>query len=118
MAPSKFALQFSVYYTCLRLYAHTAAIPSVVSRPHPFLHPSLELTDHVTSHVTSIPATDWPTELLPLVEQLQRYRDRLADHIETEVIQGLRLGVDVKLFTQDPDYRRSSILYLARLVRV
>ncbi len=94
MAPSKFCLQFAIYYTCLQIYAQTTptTTPLAVTRPHPFLHPPLDVVNHVTSHVSSIPASDWSPELLPFVKLLQCYTDRLTDHTEAESLQALGLG--------------------------
>ncbi|KAL5481459.1 hypothetical protein EMCRGX_G021620 [Ephydatia muelleri] len=110
MAVSKVSLQLAIYYACLQIYARTAES----SDGEPLLCPPATLMSHVISHVIGHSTAEWPVGVQPAVELLQCYRTQLCDHVQAETLLGLGTGIDVQRFTQDLDYRRETILSLAR----
>eukprot|EP00731_Ephydatia_muelleri_P015818 Em0009g242a len=110
MAVSKVSLQLAIYYACLQIYARTAEL----SNGEPLLCPPATLMSHVISHVIGHSTAEWPVGVQPAVELLQCYRTQLCDHVQAETLLGLGTGIDVQRFTQDLDYRRETILSLAR----
>ncbi|KAL5481479.1 hypothetical protein EMCRGX_G021646 [Ephydatia muelleri] len=110
MAVSKVSLQLAIYYACLQIYARTAEL----SDGEPLLCPPATLMSHVISHVIGHSTAEWPVGVQPAVELLQCYRTQLCDHVQAETLLGLGTGIDVQRFTQDLDYRRETILSLAR----
>ncbi|KAL5481510.1 hypothetical protein EMCRGX_G021685 [Ephydatia muelleri] len=110
MAVSKVSLQLAIYYACLQIYARTAES----SDGEPLLCPPATLMSHVISHVIGHSTAEWPVGVQPAVELLQCYRTQLCDHVQAETLPGLGTSIDVQRFTQDLDYRRETILSLAR----
>ncbi|KAL5481489.1 hypothetical protein EMCRGX_G021658 [Ephydatia muelleri] len=110
MAVSKVSLQLAIYYACLQIYARTAEL----SDGEPLLCPPATLMSHVISHVIGHSTAEWPVGVQPAVELLQCYRTQLCDHVQAETLLGLGTGIDVQRFTQDLDYKRETILSLAR----
>ncbi|XP_053565639.1 NBAS subunit of NRZ tethering complex isoform X2 [Bombina bombina] len=109
---SALSLQLAAYYYSLQIYAHLA--PCFKDECHPLYRADpKELIKLVTQYLSDYANTNWPTELVPLIEQLRYYNDRLADFTQAQILQGLAKGVDVQRFATDSQYKRETILGLA-----
>lgn len=66
----------------------------------------------VTKYVSEYASSNWPIELVPLIEQLHYYNERLVDFTQAHILQGLGKGVDVQRFSTDSQYKTETILGL------
>ncbi|XP_063771451.1 NBAS subunit of NRZ tethering complex isoform X2 [Pseudophryne corroboree] len=109
---SALSLQLAAYYYSLQIYAHLA--PCFKDKCHPLYRadPNV-LVRMVTSYVSDYANANWPIELLPLIEQLHYYNERLVDFTQAQILQGLGKGVDVQRFSKDSQYKTETILGLA-----
>ncbi|KAM4694417.1 NBAS subunit of NRZ tethering complex [Discoglossus pictus] len=109
---SALSLQLAAYYYSLQIYAHLA--PCLKDKCHPLYRADpKELIKMVTKYVSDYANANWPTELIPLIEQLHYYNERLVDLTQAQILQGLGKGVDVQRFAADTQYKRETILGLA-----
>ncbi|KAM3930474.1 NBAS subunit of NRZ tethering complex isoform 3-T3 [Leptodactylus fuscus] len=109
---SALSLQLAAYYYSLQIYAHLA--PCFKDKCHPLYRtdPNL-LIKLVTKYVSDYANANWPIELVPLIEQLHYYNERLVDFTQAQILQGLGKGVDVHRFATDSQYKTETILGLA-----
>ncbi|XP_069584214.1 NBAS subunit of NRZ tethering complex [Ranitomeya imitator] len=109
---SALSLQLAAYYYSLQIYAHLA--PCFKDKCHPLYRadPNL-LIKLVTKYVSDYANANWPIELVPLIEQLHFYNERLVDFTQAQILQGLGKGVDVQRFATDSQYKTETILGLA-----
>ncbi|XP_063298217.1 NBAS subunit of NRZ tethering complex [Pelobates fuscus] len=109
---SALSLQLAAYYYSLQIYAHLA--PCFKDKCHPLYRADpKELIKMVTKYVSDYANTNWPMELVTLIEQLHYYNERLMDFTQAQVLQNLGKGVDVQRFASDSQYKRETILGLA-----
>uniref|UniRef100_A0A452IMD0 Uncharacterized protein n=1 Tax=Gopherus agassizii TaxID=38772 RepID=A0A452IMD0_9SAUR len=110
---SALSLQLASYYYSLQIYAHLA--PCFKDKCHPLYRADpKELIKMVTKHVSQCGYADWPEEIATLIKQLYYYNERLLDFTQAQILQGLGKGVDVQRFTADGQYKRETILGLAK----
>ncbi|XP_071999707.1 NBAS subunit of NRZ tethering complex isoform X2 [Engystomops pustulosus] len=109
---SALSLQLAAYYYSLQIYAHLA--PCFKDKCHPLYRadPNM-LIKLVTKYVSDYANANWPIELVPLIEQLHYYNERLVDFTQAQILQGLGKGVDVQRFATDSQYKTETILGLA-----
>nr|DBA25758.1 TPA: hypothetical protein GDO54_010108 [Pyxicephalus adspersus] len=109
---SALSLQLAAYYYSLQIYAHLA--PCFKDKCHPLyrVDPNM-LIKMVTKYVSDYASSNWPMELVPLIEQLHYYNERLVDFTQAQILQGLGKGVDVHRFSTDSQYKTETILGLA-----
>ncbi|XP_075057514.1 NBAS subunit of NRZ tethering complex isoform X2 [Mixophyes fleayi] len=109
---SALSLQLAAYYYSLQIYAHLA--PCFKDKCHPLYRadPNM-LIKMVTNYVSDYANANWPIELVPLIEQLHYYNERLVDFTQVQILQGLGKGVDVQRFATDSQYKTETILGLA-----
>ncbi|XP_056420196.1 NBAS subunit of NRZ tethering complex isoform X2 [Hyla sarda] len=109
---SALSLQLAAYYYSLQIYAHLA--PCFKDKCHPLYRadPNM-LIKLVSKYVSDYANTNWPIELVPLIEQLHYYNERLVDFTQAQILQGLGKGVDVQRFATDSQYKTETILGLA-----
>ncbi|XP_069829255.1 NBAS subunit of NRZ tethering complex isoform X2 [Dendropsophus ebraccatus] len=109
---SALSLQLAAYYYSLQIYAHLA--PCFKDKCHPLYRadPNMLIT-LVTKYVSDYANANWPIELVPLIEQLHYYNERLVDFTQAQILQGLGKGVDVQRFSADSQYKTETILGLA-----
>ncbi|XP_068136383.1 NBAS subunit of NRZ tethering complex isoform X2 [Hyperolius riggenbachi] len=109
---SALSLQLAAYYYSLQIYAHLA--PCFKDKCHPLyrVDPNV-LIKMVTKYVSDYANSNWPIELVPLIEQLHYYNERLVDFTQAQILQGLGKGVDVLRFSTDSQYKTETILGLA-----
>ncbi|KAM9317014.1 NBAS subunit of NRZ tethering complex [Gastrophryne carolinensis] len=109
---SALSLQLAAYYYSLQIYAHLA--PCFKDKCHPLyrVDPNM-LIRMVTSYVSEYANANWPIELVPLIEQLHYYNERLVDYTQAQILQSLGKGVDVQRFSTDSQYKTETILGLA-----
>ncbi|XP_075454502.1 NBAS subunit of NRZ tethering complex isoform X2 [Ascaphus truei] len=108
---SALSLQLAAYYYSLQIFARLA--PCFKDKCHPLYRadPNV-LIKMVTKHVSDYANTDWPEELVTLIEQLHYYNEQLVDFTQAQLLQGLGKGVDVQRFATDNQYKRETILGL------
>lgn len=109
---SALSLQLAAYYYSLQIYAHLA--PCFKDKCHPLyrVDPNM-LIKIVTKYVSDYANSNWPIELVPLIEQLHYYNERLVDFTQAHILQGLGKGVNVHRFSTDSQYKTETILGLA-----
>ncbi|XP_075717206.1 NBAS subunit of NRZ tethering complex isoform X2 [Rhinoderma darwinii] len=109
---SALSLQLAAYYYSLQIYAHLA--PCFKDKCHPLYRadPNM-LVKLVTKYVSDYANANWPIELVPLIQQLHYYNERLVDFTQAQILQGLGKGVDVQRFATDSQYKTETILGLA-----
>ncbi|XP_030054710.1 NBAS subunit of NRZ tethering complex [Microcaecilia unicolor] len=106
------SLQLAAYYYSLQIYAHLA--PCFKDKCHPLYRADVkDLIKMVTKYVSEYANTNWPEEIVTLVEQLHYYNEQLMDFTQAQILQDLGKGVDVQRFSADAQYKRETILGLA-----
>ncbi|XP_062857972.1 NBAS subunit of NRZ tethering complex [Trichomycterus rosablanca] len=111
--PSALSLQLAAYYYSLQIYSRL--VPCFKNKCSPLYRADpKELIRLVTKHVTDREGYDWADEELEaLIGQLRLYSEQLTDFTQAQVLQGLGRGVDVQRFSNDPNYKKETILGLA-----
>ncbi|KAF7694273.1 hypothetical protein HF521_008026 [Silurus meridionalis] len=111
--PSALSLQLAAYYYSLQIYSRL--VPCFKNKCSPLYRADpKDLIRLVTDHVTEREGCDWgDEELEALIGQLRLYSERLRDFTQAQVLRGLGRGVDVQRFSNDPHYKKETILGLA-----
>ncbi|XP_076101260.1 NBAS subunit of NRZ tethering complex-like [Mytilus galloprovincialis] len=107
--------QLTLYYYALQIYASVK--PTAIPQPSPLyrLDP-VKLIQRVINFVTNRDDLDWPQDVLDLVEKLKKCYESFEDYVQARTLVRIGSGVDIQRFTDDPEYKKETILGLTMSV--
>jgi hypothetical protein len=112
---SDFSLQFILYY--LSLVLNTRLTHSNFKQlPTSLFEDSSMVVENFIKHVASCDLSDQSNEVQKILDLFKKYHKKLVDYQQAQKLLGLGLGIDVGLFARDEDYKKQTILSLAKSV--
>jgi hypothetical protein len=74
------------------------------------------VVENFIKHVASCDLSDQSNEVQKILDLFKKYHKKLVDYQQAQKLLGLGLGIDVGLFARDEDYKKQTILSLAKSV--
>ena len=72
------------------------------------------VVENFIKHVASCDLSDQSNEVQKILDLFKKYHKKLVDYQQAQKLLGLGLGIDVGLFARDEDYKKQTILSLAK----